>query len=81
VRGPGLSLARWHSHSVQRRGDVFVRPSGRHAPHHGEGLFGCAAAMLTRSWLPDAELRVLAAAPMDRKDDLARRLDTSKNLA
>jgi len=73
VRGPGLSLARGHSHSVQRRGDVFVRPSGRHAPHHGERLFGRPATMLAGLRLADPQLRVLAAAPMDRQDDLARR--------
>ena len=74
VRRPSLSLARGHSHSVQRRGDVLVRPSGRHAPHHGEGLFGRAATMLAGLRLVHPQLRVLAASPMDRQDDLARRL-------
>ena len=40
VRGPGFSLTGGHSHPVQRRGDVLVRPSRGHAPHDGEGLFG-----------------------------------------
>jgi hypothetical protein len=74
VRGPGFTLTRRHSHSVQRRGDVCIRPSGRHAPHHRKGLFGCAAAMLAGFWFADPQLRMLAAAPMDRQDDLARRL-------
>src|SRR5262249_28219545 len=30
MRRPGLSLTGGHSHPVQRRRDVFVRPSGRH---------------------------------------------------
>jgi hypothetical protein len=46
MRGPGFSLTRRHPHPVQRRGDVFVRPSGCHASHDGEGVFGGAAAML-----------------------------------
>ena len=74
VRGPGLSLTGGHSHPVQRRGDVLVRPSRGHAPHDGEGLFGGAAAMLAGLRLADPQLRVLAASPMDRQDDLARRL-------
>ena len=71
---PSFSLARGHSHSVQRRGDVLVRPSGRHAPHHGEGLFGGAAAMLAGLRLAHPQLRMLTASPMDRQDDLAHRL-------
>ena len=74
VRGPRLSLTGGHAHPVQRGGDVLVRPSRGHAPHHGEGLFGGAAAMLARLRLADPQLRVLAAPPMDRQDDLARRL-------
>ena len=74
VRGPGFSLASRHSHSVQRGGDILVRPSGRHAPHHGERLFGRAAAVLAGLRLADPQLRVLAASPMDRQDDLACRL-------
>ena len=56
VRRPGLSLTGGHSHSVQRRGDVCVRPSGRHAPHHGERLFGGAAAVLAGLRLADPQL-------------------------
>jgi hypothetical protein len=72
VRGPGFSLASRHSHSVQRRGDIRVRPSGRHGPHHREGLLGGTAAMLAGLRLADSQLRVLAAAPMDCQHDLAR---------
>src|SRR3954452_12955785 len=74
VRGPGFSLTGGHSHPVQGRGDVLVRPSGRHGPHHCEGLVGGAAAILTGLRLADPQLRVLAAAPMDCQDDLAGRL-------
>src|SRR5689334_14559258 len=74
VRGPRLPLTGGHSHPVQRRGDVLVRPSRGHAPHHRQGLFGGAAAVLAGLRLADPQLRVLAAPPMDRQDDLARRL-------
>jgi len=74
VCGPGFSLTGGHSHPVQRRRDVLIRPAARHAAHNGEGLFGGAAAMLAGLRLADPQLRMLAAAPMDRQDDLARRL-------
>src|SRR4051794_2396852 len=74
VRGPGFSLTGGHSHPVQGRGDVLVRPSGRHGPHHCEGLIGGAAAMLTGLRLADPQLRLLPAAPIDCQDDLAGRL-------
>ena len=67
-------MAGRYSHPVQRRGDILVRPSGRHSPYYGERLVGRAAAMLAGVRLADAQLRVLAAAPMDRQDNLARRL-------
>jgi hypothetical protein len=63
VRSPGFSLTSRHSHPVQGCGDVLVRPSGRHAPHHREGLIGGTAAMLARLRLANPQLRVLAAAP------------------
>jgi hypothetical protein len=56
VRGPGFSLTGGHSHTVQRRGDVLVRPSGRHGPHHREGLVGSAAAVLTGLRFADPQL-------------------------
>jgi transposase len=74
VRGPGFSLPCRHAHPVQRRGDVLVRPATCHTPHHGERLLGCAAAMLAGLRLADPQLRVLAAAPMDRQNDFARRV-------
>src|SRR6202040_3745661 len=58
VRSPGFSLTGGHSHPVQGRGDVLLRPSSRHAPHHREGLTGGATAMLTRPRLADPQLRV-----------------------
>jgi Transposase IS66 family len=56
VRSPGFSLTGGHSHPVQGRGDVRVRPSGRHGPHHRKGLIGGAAAMLARPRLADPQL-------------------------
>ena len=47
VGGPGLALSRGHSHSVQRRGGVRIRPSTRHAPHNGKRFFGRTAALFT----------------------------------
>jgi hypothetical protein len=40
VRRPGLALPRSHSHPVQRRGNVRIGPSTRHASHDGQCLFG-----------------------------------------
>jgi Transposase IS66 family len=74
VGRPGLPVTRRHTHSVQRRGDVLIGPSGRHAPHHGEGLFRRAAAVLAGLRLAHPQLRMLTASPMDRQDDLALRL-------
>jgi hypothetical protein len=74
VRGPGFSLPCRHAHPVQRRSDVLVRPATCHTPHHGERLLGCAAAMFAGLRLTDPQLRVLAAAPMDRQNDFARRV-------
>src|SRR4051794_4112575 len=74
VRGPRLALTGGHAHPVQRGGDVLVRPSRGHAPYHSKSLFRGAAAMLARLRLADPQLRVLAASPMDRQDDLAHRL-------
>jgi transposase len=74
VGGPGLSLARGHPHSVQRRSNGRVRPSRRHAPHHRKRLFRGAAAVFAGLRLADPQLRMLTAAPMDRQDNLARHL-------
>ena len=56
VCGPGLSLTRRHPHSVQRCGDIRVRPAGRHAAHHRERLVGRAAPVLAGLRLADAQL-------------------------
>src|SRR3954451_19929449 len=56
VRGPGLSLTRRHSHSVERGGDIRVRPAGRHAPHHRERRIGRAAPVLAGFRLADAQV-------------------------
>ena len=55
VRGPGLALTGRHSHPVQCRGDIRVRPAGRHAPHHRERCIGRAAPVLAGFWLADAQ--------------------------
>src|SRR5215471_10536176 len=70
--GPGLPLSSDHSHPVQRCGDLLVGPSGRHAPHHSEGRLRRAASILTGFWFAHPQLRMLAAPPMDRQNDLAR---------
>src|ERR671922_391738 len=74
VGGPTLALAGRYTHAVQRGGDVLVRPSCRHAMDQGHRLFGRSAAVFAGFWFADAELRVLATAPMDGEDDLARAL-------
>src|SRR4051812_2056801 len=56
VSGPGLSLTRRHSHSVERGGDIRIRPAGRHAPHHRERRIGRAAPVLAGFRLMDAQL-------------------------
>ena len=81
VCGPGLTLPCAHSHPVQRCRDVFIRPPGGHAPHDGQSVLGRTAAVFTGLRLADAQLGMLAAAPMDREDDLARVLvDVSDNI-
>src|SRR3954447_21793731 len=70
--GPGLTLSCAHAHPVQRCRDVFIRPPGGHAPHDGQSFLRRTAAVFAGLRLADAQLRMLAAAPMDRKDDLAR---------
>jgi len=50
---PGLALTRGHSHPVQRRSDFFVRPSCRHAPHHGESVLRRTATVLAGLRLAD----------------------------
>jgi hypothetical protein len=68
---PGLLLASPHAHPVQGGRNVGVGEPRRHPFHHCKSLLGGLAAMLSGSRLPDAQLRVLAAAPVDRQDHLA----------
>jgi hypothetical protein len=67
-------LTRGHAHTVQRGGDVLIRPPARHALDNGEGFFGSAATMLAGFWLAYPQLGMLAAAPMNRENDLTRRV-------
>ena len=53
---------------------MFVGPSSRHAADHSQGFVGCAAAMFASLWFAHPQLRMLAAPPMDRQDDLTHRL-------
>jgi len=72
VRRPGLALAGGQAHSIERRGDMFVRPAAGHAAYDRQSVFRRCATMFTCSWLPDAQLGMLAAAPMDCEHDIAR---------
>jgi len=71
MRRPRLALAGSHAHSVQRRRDMFVRPSSRHAADHRQGFVGRPATVLATLGFADAKLRMLAASPMDRQNDIA----------
>lgn len=51
VRRPGFTLSGGHAHSIERGGDMFVRPAPGHAPHHRQRIFGGRAAMFARSRL------------------------------
>src|SRR5579859_3073422 len=70
--GPGFSLARGHAHSVERRGDMLVRPATGHAAHYRQGVFVCRATMLASPWLTDAQFGMLTTTPMNREHDIAR---------
>ena len=74
VRRPGFTLSRRQSHTIQRRGDVFVRPSARHAPDYRQGTVRGAALMLAGPGLSEPKLGVLTTLPMDCQNDLAGRL-------
>ncbi len=56
----------------KRRGDVLVGPSPGHAAHDSHRVIRRAAAVLARAWLAHPQLRVLAAAPVNRQYDFAR---------
>ena len=72
VGRPGLVLAGAHPHPVQGGRDIGVGKACCHAFHHGKSLLGRLATMFPRPRLADAQLRVLAAAPVDRQHDLPR---------
>ncbi len=68
---PGLALSGRQSHAIQRRGDVVVRPSARHAPDYSQSVVRGAAVMLSALRLTEPKLGVLAALPVYRQNDLA----------
>ena len=74
MRGPGLALSGAHAHAVQRCRDLRVGPPRGHAADYGHRLLGRSAAVLAGFRFGEPQLRVLAAAPMDRQNDFARRL-------
>ncbi len=55
ARRPGLALPGAQAHAVERGGDILVRPSRRHASHHGQRLLRRPAAVLARPRLPDPQ--------------------------
>src|SRR5208283_198052 len=73
MRGPRFALTGPHAHAIQRRRDVLVGPSGRHAAHDRQGFAGRLASMLAGLGLADTELRMLPAAPMDRENHVTGR--------
>ena len=74
ARSPRLALARADPHAVERCRDVAIAPAAGHAFHHSERLLGRATAVFAGLRLADAQLGVLTAPPVDRKDHLPRRL-------
>ena len=74
MRGPGFALSGGHPHPVQRRGDLLVGPATCHALHDRYSFVGRSAAVLAGSRLPDPQLGVLAAAPVDGEDHVSHGL-------
>jgi hypothetical protein len=70
VRGTGHDLLGGEDAILDQAAD----PVMSHASHDGECRLRGATAMLAALGFADPQLRMLAAAPMDRQDDLARRL-------
>jgi hypothetical protein len=70
---PGLVLAGWQSHPVQRGRDILVGPTGSHAPDDRQGVVGGAARVFARAGLAKTQFGVLSALPMNDQDDLAPR--------
>ncbi len=71
VRRPGLALSDRQAHSVERSGDVLVRPAAGHTAHDGQCLLGSAAAVLAGLRFPEAQLEMLAAFPVNDEHDLS----------
>ena len=71
MRRPRLALAGSHAHPVQRRRDMLVGPTGRHAADDRQGFVGRPATVLATPGFADTKLRMLAASPMDRQNDIA----------
>jgi transposase len=74
VRSPGLSLPRAHSHAIQRRSNIVVGPSSGHTTDDSQSIVGSSAAVFAGLGLPDPDLGVLTAPPVNRQDDVASHL-------
>jgi hypothetical protein len=74
MRCPGFALSGGQAHPIERRGDMLVGPTASHAAHHRQCIIGCRTTVLPGSGLSNAQLRVLATPPVDRKDDVAHRI-------
>ena len=72
MRRPGLALAGGHAHSIERRGDMLVRPAAGHAAHDRQSVLRRRATMLASPWFADAQFGMLTATPMNREHDLTR---------
>jgi hypothetical protein len=70
VRRPGLALPGRHGHSVERGGDVLIRPAARHAANDRQGVVGGAACVFACAGLAQTQFRMLSALPVDDQDDL-----------
>jgi len=81
VRGPSLALSGGHSHPVEGCGDILVRPAACHTANHGQSFVRGAAVVFSGLGFAKSKLRVLAALPVDRQDDLTSSLvDDGGNL-
>lgn len=69
-----MTEGRRGAHSIQRRGDVLVRPSRAHLTNELLDLGRVAPRVLAWLGLADAKLRVLPATPVDDEHDLSARV-------
>lgn len=82
VSRPGLTLSGGHAHSIERRGDMFVRPAPGHAPHHRQRILGGRATMFARSRLAHPQTPFCLSSGDARGVDLLLALhDESEDLA